>query len=476
MKRILICILSVLMCVPFRAQQNDPVVMTVNGYDVKKSEFEYFFKKNNSETKVTRKTVKQYAQLYLNFKLKVQAAIDEGMDKSESFLSEYKMYRDMQAEEYLVDNDFLEDVARSSYESSLAEIGETGLAYIHVISMAPQFNTPEDFEMCVDTMRSVYAKLVAGERFEELAMKYSTDGLAESGGDAGWVSKSQLPNEVAQVVFSLNVREFCEPFVSDGRIFIIRLDGRRQLGSYEENRADIYEWINNSPAYWEARYRKANGYAEKLGWTERDDEAIERLDSALEEIEPEFGNISREYHDGLLLFDISNHEIWERVSNNPDEVVAFFNAHPEKFKFDKPCYKGMILFCRNEETYKEIKSVLDGTDMSEWVDSILAFNLKGEIRIRVMRSPSESGIFKQGQNTYIDKIVFGKGAGYEPMDGYPYVNVVGRILKQPESVDDVAGLVTEEYQKYLEDEWVRKLRSKYKYKINNKALKKVSLN
>ena len=108
MRRFLICLISVLLAAPSLAGTDNPVVMTVNGYDVTKSEFEYFFRKNNTSQSVTRKSVKEYAELYLNFKLKVQAAMDEGMDKSQSFLSEYSMYRDMQAEEYLIDSTFLE--------------------------------------------------------------------------------------------------------------------------------------------------------------------------------------------------------------------------------------------------------------------------------------------------------------------------------------------------------------------------------
>ena len=111
MRRIFLFVFTFLLSIPFYAQADDPVVMNVNGYDVKKSEFEYFFRKNNTDSVITRKTVKQYADLYLNFKLKVQAAIDAGMDKSESFLSEYKMYRDMQAEDFLVDNEFIDNIA-----------------------------------------------------------------------------------------------------------------------------------------------------------------------------------------------------------------------------------------------------------------------------------------------------------------------------------------------------------------------------
>ena len=472
MRRILFCILSVLFCMPIIAQ-NDPVVMTVNGYDVKKSEFEYFFKKNNTETKVTRKTVNQYADLYLNFKLKVQAAVDEGMDKSSSFLNEYKMYRDMQAEEYLVDEAFLENLAHSTYENTLTEIGETGLARLYVIKISPVDDSEEAMGKCYELISEVYGLLEEGQPFRDLASKYSNDAAAPSGGDLGWVSARELPGDVSEIVFSLAPGEYSEPFVSDGSFFIVYVSDRRQLGTYEENQADIYEWLLTSEAYSEAKRRKANDYATRLGWSVRDDEAVAYLDSVLEEVEPDFNNISREYHDGLLLFDISNREIWERVSNHPEEMEEYFQSHLAQFSFEKPCFKGMVLFCQNEDVYNQLKNILEGIDMSEWVDSIIKFN-KEDIKVRVMRGSSETGIFKQGQNAYVDKIVFGKGE-YEPMEDYPYVNVVGKVLKQPDSIQDVAGQVADEYQKYLEDEWVKKLRSKYSYKINKKALKKVSL-
>lgn len=472
MRRFIICILSVLFCMPFHAQ-DDPVVMTVNGYDVKKSEFEYFFRKNNTETKVTRKTVKQYADLYLSFKLKVQAAIDEGLDKSDSFLNEYSMYRDMQAEEYLIDTDFLDELARSSYDESVQVVGKEGLAHLYVISLEPKDDSEESRKECYDKIVMIHDLLDQGESFQTLARRYSTDELAADGGEAGWVSRAQLPEDVSQIVFSLSPGQYSEPFISEGLLFIVMVRERRDLGSFEDNRDQIYEWLYRTGAYEESKRRKANAYATRLGWDVRDVEAVDYLNSVLEEVEPDFGNISREYHDGLLLFDISNREIWERVANHPEEVEDYFTSHKKEFRFDKPCFKGIVVFCRNESEYNELKTLLENTDMSEWVDSILSFNKK-EIKVRVMRGSSETGIFKQGQNAYVDKIVFGKGS-FEPMKDYPYANVIGKVLKEPESINDVSGEASEAYQTYLENEWVKQLRSKYQYKINKKVLKKVSL-
>ena len=472
MRRILLCIVTVLLCMPLAAQE-DPVVMTVNGYDVSKSEFKYFFDKNNIETTVTKKTVRQYADMYLNFKLKVQAAIDEGMDKSESFLSEYGMCRDMVAEDYLLDKEFLDKLAHETYEQSVMTVGETGLAYLFLMSSAPKENTPEALNECYERMKSVYEKLQQGEPFQELARKYSEDELAAAGGEVGWVSAGQFPEEFAEQIFNLDEGNFSEPFISDDVVFIVMVTQRRLLGTFEQNAGDLIEWMQRTGAFDEARRRRANEYASRLGWTIRDDEAVAHLDSVLEEVEPEFGNLVREYHDGLLVFDISNHEIWERASNNPEEMENYFQTHRKQFKFDKPAFRGVVLFCKTEGDFNSIKEVLDKTDMNDWIDSILAYNEK-EIKIRVVRSSIETGLFRQGQNEYVDNVVFGIGEA-KSMSGYPYANYVGTLVKEPDSIEDVSGEVAEEYQKYLEKEWLKRLKSKYKYKINKKVLKTVSL-
>ena len=65
--------------------QTDPVVMAVNGVAVPRSEFEYSYNKNNGEGVIDKKTVKEYAELYANYKLKVAAALAERLDTLSSF-------------------------------------------------------------------------------------------------------------------------------------------------------------------------------------------------------------------------------------------------------------------------------------------------------------------------------------------------------------------------------------------------------
>ena len=63
--------------------QSDPVVMSVNGVPVTRSEFVLSYHQNNGNGQADRKTVEEYAELYAIYKMKVAAALDARLDTSE---------------------------------------------------------------------------------------------------------------------------------------------------------------------------------------------------------------------------------------------------------------------------------------------------------------------------------------------------------------------------------------------------------
>ena len=67
---------GLLACASVSAQTDDPVIMIVNGEPVLRSEFEYSYNKNNSEGVIDKKNIEEYVDLFINYKLKVCAALD----------------------------------------------------------------------------------------------------------------------------------------------------------------------------------------------------------------------------------------------------------------------------------------------------------------------------------------------------------------------------------------------------------------
>ena len=75
------------------AQTNDPIIMTINGENVTRSEFEYSYNKNNTEGVIDKKSVKDYIPLFIDYKLKVDAAKAAKLDTLTSFKKEFLGYR-----------------------------------------------------------------------------------------------------------------------------------------------------------------------------------------------------------------------------------------------------------------------------------------------------------------------------------------------------------------------------------------------
>ena len=78
MKRNLVLLVTCLLGLAAVAQQ-DPVLMRINGKDVTRSEFEYIYNKNNSLNEQESKTLDEYVDLFVNFKLKLLALIPPGL-------------------------------------------------------------------------------------------------------------------------------------------------------------------------------------------------------------------------------------------------------------------------------------------------------------------------------------------------------------------------------------------------------------
>src|SRR5687767_15014926 len=82
----------------------DPVLLTIDGKPVTKSEFEaVYFKNNPNKTVTDPKAVEDYLDLFINFKLKVKEAEAMGLDTLSTFKNELAGYRKQLAAPYLTD-------------------------------------------------------------------------------------------------------------------------------------------------------------------------------------------------------------------------------------------------------------------------------------------------------------------------------------------------------------------------------------
>lgn len=137
MKRNLVLLLTCLFGLSAFAQE-DPVLMRINGKDITRSEFEYIYNKNNSLNELEAKSLNEYVDLFINFKLKVAAAEAAGIDTTRAFREELNGYRRQLAKSYLTDEEADEAYARQFYDKMKADSRAGHVQVMHIFKYLPQ--------------------------------------------------------------------------------------------------------------------------------------------------------------------------------------------------------------------------------------------------------------------------------------------------------------------------------------------------
>jgi len=168
--------------------QKDPVVMTVNGVDVTKSEFEHIFKKNNKDEDITKEDIDEYLELFTNFKLKVTAAEELGLQDDEKFIKELAQYREQLAQPYLVDQSMNEMLMKEAYSHMQYEVYAS-----HILIKADANATPEDTLKAYTKLMEARKKIEGGEDFATVAKQYSEDPSAkQNSGSLGYFTAFKM--------------------------------------------------------------------------------------------------------------------------------------------------------------------------------------------------------------------------------------------------------------------------------------------
>ncbi len=164
----------------------DPVIMTINGEDVTKSEFEYLYNKN-SQQQINPQTLDEYVEMFKLYKMKVADAKAAGLDTTAKFRKEAEQYRHDLATPYLADSVYLNQLVDEAYARSRKEAVAKHIMFFK--SPNPEHNL--QMKAKADSLKQV---LDNGGNFEELARQYSQDKRsAVKGGTMGYIVSGQYP-------------------------------------------------------------------------------------------------------------------------------------------------------------------------------------------------------------------------------------------------------------------------------------------
>jgi peptidyl-prolyl cis-trans isomerase SurA len=179
---------------------------------------------------------------------------------------------------------------------------------------------------------------------------------------------------------------------------------------------------------------------------------------------PEFKSLMQEYRDGILLFELTDKKVWSKAVKDTAGLKEFYEKNKSNYMWGDRL-EATIYTSSSPEVAKEVHKLMKTIDDD---DTLMArVNKSSQLNLQV-----KSGKFLRGDNEIIDSIAWvpGMTKDFKHANSIVFVNVKQKIAAQPKTLDEAKGLVTADYQAFLEKEWIESLRAKYPVVVHQEVV------
>lgn len=216
MKKPILMLLAV--CLQIISITQAQTLFTYGKYPVSKQEFLEAYKKNNTSSP-TEKSYADYLEMYIRYKLKVQAAYDMRLDTIPSQLADLQDFRKQVIGNYLADEKILQGLVKEAMVHSAQDIR---ISHIYI-----PFAGKDSLEAKNKASRALQ-ELNDGKPFETVAQLYSADtSVQRNKGDIGWISAFVLPYPLEKLAYETKLNQNSRIYRSSSAYHIFRRTGER---------------------------------------------------------------------------------------------------------------------------------------------------------------------------------------------------------------------------------------------------------
>ena len=190
----------------------------------------------------------------------------------------------------------------------------------------------------------------------------------------------------------------------------------------------------------------------------------------LEQKYPDFRNLMTEYRDGILLFNLTDEKVWSKAVKDTTGLKEFYEKNKNNYKWDTRL-SASIFTLQNPKLAQKVKNFIkSGLSDEEILKEVNTDSLK------VLTV--ESGKYSRKDNRFIDSITWTPGISRElkadsTTSAIVFVNVRQVLKPEIKDLNEARGLITADYQNYLEKLWIQYLRQKYPVVIHKDILAKI---
>jgi len=194
---------------------------------------------------------------------------------------------------------------------------------------------------------------------------------------------------------------------------------------------------------------------------------LEYKNAKLDEEYPEFRYLMQEYHDGILLFNLTDQLVWSKAVKDTTGLQAFYENNKENYKWENRV-DAVVFSAVDEKVAQAVKKMLkEGKEVKDISEEI---NRPSQLNLRY-----ETKKYMKGENEVVDQVKWEKGISKNiTLNGRIQFVQIKEVLEPTyKTLKDSRGLITSDYQNFLEKEWIESLRKKNKFEVDKKILKEL---
>jgi len=191
-------------------------------------------------------------------------------------------------------------------------------------------------------------------------------------------------------------------------------------------------------------------------------------DSQLEIEYPDFKSLIGEYHDGILLFNLTEEKVWLKAVEDTVGLEKFYNQNKTNYMWETRLDASVITI-KDPSIIKSLKKQVKKGVSDEQI--LAKYNIDTIQKVII-----EHKKFLKGENTILDGMEWKPGTSdiIALGDTANAIVVVHKVVApEPKLFNEIKGAMTAEYQNYLEKEWISELRAKYPVIVNREVFNSI---
>ncbi len=325
----------------------------------------------------------------------------------------------------------------------------------HIIKLISR-ETPGTFEEEAPKLKERISKDQRAQKSEEAVIQKIK---AENGIKVYEKAKEELYMQIDTTVFqgtfkAETLTDFTKPLLKIG----VTKYSQYEFAKYIEGKQAPQEVID------------LNVYLNRMLAAFENEMCLDYEDQHLEDNYPEFKDLMKEYHDGILLFNLTDEKVWSKAVIDTTGLETYFNTHNGDYMWEERV-DATIYEIRDNEIVEQVQKIITMNDNDG--DIALAFE-QVSIQKKVKIKPA---YYEKGDNAYVDQVQWQEGLSDQINSDVENLVVFIKIREVLEpaqkTLSEARGLATADYQGYLEKAWIQELKEKYPVSINQEVLKKL---